>query len=468
MTKLSWKNYKAALEKTLVEAPPDDMPPPCPKDIKIDTRENMKGKWFLPLKGTHFDGHNFIEDAFKGGALGAFSEIKHKDKLPKELHNKIIFVTDCLCALQKIATYIREQNKETLVFAITGSIGKTSTKNLLASILEETGEKTLLAPKNFNNELGLPLTLLQLEKSHKYAVLEMGARKIGDITFLKKIAKPDINLCLCVGSSHIGTFGSKENIYQGKLEILERTVKEQKNLVLKDDPLLLEKALRIDSNCYTFGTKEGADAQLLDSKFLGKGKGQVTIKLFGRIFSATLATEHHGLMKNAAAASLLAFLGGVATQQIKSGLEKFYPTESRFKTIKKESFTLIDDSYNASLESMKAGIDSVLRAYPDKKVACFLGDMHDLGSFSETYHFQLAEFCLEKKLTCIVTVGEKTSEAFQKVFKESEKETKLLHFNSSEEFIDKAKNLEPFGEILYFKGAQCMNLKKIITYFLSL
>ena len=117
---------------------------------------------------------------------------------------------------------------------------------------------------------------------------------------------------------------------------------------------------------------------------------------------------------------------------------------------------------------MKAGIDSVLRAYPDKRVTCFLGDMHDLGSFSETYHFQLAEFCLEKKLALIVTVGEKTSEAFQKVFKESDTETKLLHFNSSEEFIDEARNLDPFGEILYFKGAQCMNLKKIITYFLSL
>lgn len=468
MTKLSWKNYKAALEKTLVKAPPDDTPSPRPKDIKIDTRENMKGMWFLPLKGTQFDGHSFIEKAFQGGAIGAFSEIQHKDKLPQELHDKIIFVTDCLLALQKIATYIREQNKETLIFAITGSVGKTSTKNLLASILDETGEKTLLAPKNFNNELGLPLTLLQLEKSHKYAVLEMGARKIGDISFLKKIAKPDINLCLCVGSAHIGTFGSKENIYQGKLEILERTVKEQKNLVLKDDPLLLEKALRIDSNCYTFGTKEGADAQLLDSKFLGKGKGQVTIKLFGRIFSAILSTEHDGLMKNAVAASLLAFLGGVSIEQIKSGLEKFYPTESRFKTIKKTSFTLIDDSYNASLESMKAGIDSVLKAYPAKKITCFLGDMHDLGSFSDDYHFKLAEFCLEKELTSIVTVGEKTSTAFQKIFENTQHKTKLFHFNSSQQFIEQTHKLESFGEILYFKGAQCMNLKKIITYFLAL
>lgn len=468
MTKLSWKNYKAALDTILIKTPGEDVLPPYPRDIRIDTRGNMGGKWFLPLKGTHFNGHSFIEKAFEEGAAGAFCEESYKDKIPNSLHGKLIFVTETLPALQKIASCIREHNKETIVFAITGSIGKTSTKNLLASILKQTGEKTLLAPKNFNNELGLPLTLLQLEKDHKYAILEMGARKIGDIQFLKKIAKPDINLCLCVGSAHIGTFGSKENIYTGKLEILERTVKEQKNLVLKDDTLLLSKALEIDSNCYTYGTSEGADAELLDHKLLENGRSQVTIKLFGRIFSTTLATEHQGLMKNAVAASLLASLGGVGLDHIKKGLESFCPTESRFKAIEKDKIIFVDDSYNASFESMKAGIESLIANYPEKKLACFLGDMQDLGTFSEAEHKKLAELCYEKNLSSIITIGEKTGQSFKSIFADKKKKTKLFHFDSSCHFVKGGFTPEEFGEVLYFKGALSMDLKKIVSYFLTL
>lgn len=469
MKNLTWQDYKTALENELLSSVPEDLEAPQGLDIQTDSRKQLKGKWFLPLRGDIFDGHSFLEDALKSKeASGAFCEIASKPRVPKELHNKLIFVSSTLEALQKIASHIRRKYPELIVFAITGSVGKTTTKNMLASILKETKKDFLVPIKNYNNEVGLPLTLLHLNSSHKYAVLEMGARKKGDISLLKKIAEPRINLCLGVGSSHIEIFGSKENIYQAKLEIIKKQVEGQRNIVFGDDKRLLEKALRIDKNCYTFGYEEKNNAQILEETLLPKEEKKLTLRFFSKELSIKMQTPHKATGKNALAAALSAHLAGIPENIIKEGLGKFRQAEARFRAIKSSHFLLIDDSYNASLESMIAGLETLEACYPTKKKTYILADMLELGSYSREAHLKLARFCLNKtKAFKIISIGEKTKEAFKEALLENKSKTPVLYFPSASSFLQKPPGPETLGEVLYLKGSSGMNLKKIVSLYIQ-
>ena len=468
MKDLNWEDYEKALKDELTSPLPKKLSPPIPEEIKIDSRLlNGKG-WFLPIKGERFDGHSSLQDTLeKEQALGCFCEESYRSNFSQNLQEKMIFVKSSFEALKKIASYKRNSQKNLTVFGITGSVGKTSTKNILASILEQTGKAVLTSQKNYNTEIGLSLTLLNLKEKHSYAVLEMGARKQGDIRILKEIAKPNICLCLMVGSSHIGVFGSKENIYKAKLEIIEAQMKGQKNIVLADDLLLLEKAKKIDPNCYTYGYSEKANARIVSEEISPEGTMKTLFKLPEDSFSVQFKTFHKALARNALAASLMAHLAGVESKKIQEGLEKFSPPESRFKALKTKDYLLVDDSYNASPESIKAGVQTLKALYPNKKITYFLGDILELGDFSHETHLDLALFFQkELKPFKVITIGKEFKKSFLELSHKKPLPFDLFSFSSSDEFISSQKKTHPLGEILYFKGAFAMNLKKIIDFFL--
>lgn len=465
MNSLSWSDYRTCLNTLIKSELPIHRKAPTTQQITTDTRSPLANKWFLPLKGERHDGHNFIKEALEQKkALGSFCEEAYVERFSPEIQQKLIIVSNTLKCLQQIAEYNREQNKKTIILALTGSVGKTTTKNMLASILRQTNEPFLLAEKNYNNEIGVPLTLLKLKQSHKYAVIEMGARKPNDINFLSNLVKPNITACLNVGSSHLGSFTSKDKIYSTKLEIIKNRTNNQKNIVFRDDSKLLKEAQKIDKSCYTFGTSPLADAQII-KETLEADKMKLEARLFDTNLNLELQISHNAYGKNALAASLMAFLADIPTSDIQKGLLNFISVGPRFKVYKYKSSTIIDDSYNASFESMVSGMETVNLRYPKSEITYILGDMLDLGEYSKDYHQKLGELCLKnKKPHKLITIGEHskttTNIAIEKGFKKSQTQ----HYNCVEDFLKQNNQLSHLGEVIYIKGSFAMNLGKIIKH----
>ena len=219
MSQFTWDDYKKSLKDLSFGSLPEHLEAPKTKDIIIDTRTDKKNMWFLPIRGKNYNGHDFIEKAFREKKIiGAFCEREELDRFSPQIQKNLIVVSCALKALQKIAMENRKKATSGIVFAITGSVGKTTTKNMLEAIVKQTKAPYVASEKNYNNEIGVPLTLLKVEPKHKFIVLEMGARKQGDIRELTQIAKPNISICLNVGSSHLSTFKDKNAIYKTKLE----------------------------------------------------------------------------------------------------------------------------------------------------------------------------------------------------------------------------------------------------------
>ena len=259
---ITWHHYNNWLKKHLCNPLPEHLPTPQPSDIAIDTRSSSPRSWFLPLQGNNVNGHEFITQALKEKKiLGAFCEKQHFYNIPAPYNKNLIQVKNTIQALQAIAQGWRNELSNIKLFAITGSVGKTTSKNMLYHILSQ-AQQTTSSPYNFNNEIGVPLSLLSMTSKDKYGVLEFGARRPGDITLLNNIARPNYVACLNVGSAHLDTFGGKEQIYNSKLEIIASAPKQSSCVVLYDDEKLYRKALALNKKIYTFGTNKKANILL--------------------------------------------------------------------------------------------------------------------------------------------------------------------------------------------------------------
>jgi UDP-N-acetylmuramoyl-tripeptide--D-alanyl-D-alanine ligase len=328
--------------------------------IYTDTRKPMDGGIFLAIIGDNFDAHDYIEKAEEMGAVAIIASKQVSSNLP------VLKVDDTLQTLSDISKYHLSEIKPTTV-AITGSNGKTTTKNLLANILNLSAP-TLKTQGNLNNHLGVPMTLLKLEPKHKYAVIEMGANHLNEITHLRNIVNPDIAIVTNTGDAHIGEFGSKENLIKAKGEIYSSHSKNIANTQtsFKGDISFGEGgdiyAGNITNNCF--------DLHILDNKI------SVCLQLIGR----------HNI-DNALAASACAHALNIDIDMIKTGLEATTAENGRLSIIKTSRFTLIDDSYNASPTSITAALET-LQNYKGELVVV-LGDMAELGKDEVVLHQQI-------------------------------------------------------------------------------
>ena len=345
-------------------------------NVCTDTRQRMDGALFVALVGDNFDAHDYLNEAEKMGAVAVIVSKPVSTNLPT------LLVDDTQTALADIAHWHLNNIKPTVV-AITGSNGKTTTKNMLANILNLKAP-TLATKGNLNNHLGVPMTLLTLEQKHQYAVVEMGANHLGEIAYLCNIAQPDIAVVTNTLDAHIGEFGGFDNLVKAKGEIYSD---DSQNIVNTDTVFSGDLSFGEGGDIFASHiNNNGFDLNIADKKVT------VILQLIG---------QHN--IDNALAASACAHALAVDINIIKQGLENTQAEKGRLNVIQQSNLTIIDDSYNASPQSMKAAISTLL-TFTGEKVA-ILGSMAELGDEAKTFHQQIGQLAKDS-LDAVYTFGE--------------------------------------------------------------
>ncbi len=383
----------------------------CLTGALIDSREAQGGELFFPLQGEQQNGHYYIMDALQRGAAASLMEKGHlpnfkRDDLPAG--KSVIVVDNCLRALQDIASYHRNKYNIGLV-AVTGSNGKTTTKDLIASVLH-TRYQVLKTEGNFNNDIGLPLTLLRLRGHHQVAVLEMGMRGIGEIALLCSFSKPNVGVITNIGEAHLELLGSRENISRAKGELLEAMGPEDTAILNGDDPFLKPMGDAFTGHTVFFGYAEGLDLRAHRSFFQANGYS-FSLTLPGgkeEEFWVPLTGRHN--VYNALAAVAVGLHFSLDPSEIKAGLAKTSFSRMRMERIHtKSGLKLINDAYNASPSSMELALQSLKECAGKDFCIAVLGDMLELGDFCEEGHRKTGHCLARLGVDCLVTVGERAA-----------------------------------------------------------
>lgn len=375
-------------------------------NITYDSRDVSEGSLFCAIKGERTDGHDYIKNAVRSGAVLILANY-----IPEEAQNEGVFaaviVNDTVRALGLLAKYYRSFSTAKTV-GITGSVGKTTTKDFVASVVSQK-YNTLKTQGNHNNEIGLPMTVFSLTADCEVAVFEMGMSERGEIAFMSEIIRPDIGIITNIGTSHIANLGSRENICLAKLEIAEGMSDDGVLIFNGDEPLLTEKgkSLKIKPKymgIYNRGAdfkainiRGGIDKTVFDVLYNGNAVINMEIPVLGR----------HNVY-NALAAYSVAEILGIEENLIRVGFNKFVGTEMRQSIYNIADITVIEDCYNASPESMKAAIEVLCaKAQKSNKHPCaLLGDMLELGDTSRLMHDQLGQFAAQMKVVKLYCFGE--------------------------------------------------------------
>ncbi|MHB1316132.1 MAG: UDP-N-acetylmuramoyl-tripeptide--D-alanyl-D-alanine ligase [Christensenellales bacterium] len=363
--------------------------------VTIDSRKIEPGFLFIPVRGEHHDGHDFIQCAFEAGALCCLTE------KPLQTDHPTIFVPSALDALQSIAACYRSLFPVPAI-AISGSVGKTTTKELIASVLSQ--KYTILKSEgNLNNQTGVPQTIFRLDKSHQAAVIEMGMNHFGEIASLAKIVRPKICVLTNIGEAHLEYLGSKEGILQAKSEMFE-FMEDDGTIVLNgDDPLLATIKNKYPQQVITFGFGDGNQIQAKECSDFGLAGTQFTACYDGKSIRIQSPCPGKHMIYNSLAAFAVGLLMGVSEQQIQTGIRSFIPASGRMHVIETGYITILNDAYNANPTSMAAAIN-VTACAPGRSV-CILGDMFELGKNEIGYHKQIGRFAGEKGIGLILCVG---------------------------------------------------------------
>ena len=366
--------------------------------VGTDTRADLTGRLFLALKGPHFDAHAFLDQAAAQGAVAAVVEREREDvSLPQ------VIVDDTRAALGRLARGWREAVDPTVI-AITGSSGKTTVKELLAAVLSEVGP-TAFTQGNLNNEIGVPLTLLGWAPETRFAVVEMGARHVGDIAALTELVAPDLVMVTMAGRAHLGEFGSVERIIETKGEIYRHRPQAARALVNLDS-VGADQWLKSAPRATTFSLDAAHRERATWFGHYDAERHQLSVDEHGASLVKDLAVPIPGAHNamNLLAAIALARLAQAPIEAIRAGLTGFHPPSGRMAQLRlANGWRVIDDSYNANPESMRAAI-GYLAAQPGERLAV-LGSMGELGVESETLHHQLGAFAAGEKLEGLIAVG---------------------------------------------------------------
>lgn len=420
--------------------------------VSTDSRQIKKDDLFIPIIGEKFDGHKFIVSALKKGASGTLTSDK-KMALPKD--KTVILVKDTLKAYHQIARAYKEKFRIPFI-GVTGSSGKTTTKDMLASILSRSG-KTLKTEENFNNEIGVPKTLLTLNKTHRYAVIEMAMQGLGEIEELAWIARPDVAVITNVGSAHMESLGTEKNIAKAKGEILKFQKKKDIAILPADDKYFSYLKKKAKGKVLSFGIDSPADVSAKDIRYLCDSsnftieskdlKVQIDLPLPGK----------HNIYDTLAAAAA-AHAAGIKPDQIKKGLESFKLSSKRLNIINVDGIRIIDDTYNANPDSMAASL-SILENYPGRRIAV-LGDMLELGKIAKKSHENIGRFAANLNIESLVAVGN-----LSKYTAMGAKAGGLKNVHSSKtngEAVAILKKMTRPNDTILIKGSRGMRMEKIV------
>lgn len=421
--------------------------------ISTDSRKIKDGDLFVALKGKNFDGNDYVEECLNKGAVAAVVTRRIEGNKP------MILVEDGLSALKEIAKYYKSRFKIPVV-AVTGSTGKTSTKEIISSVLEQKFKvhKTF---KNFNNEIGLPLTIFELERCHNISVLEMGMNNPGEIQRLAEIGRPDVAIITNIGTAHIENLKSRENILKAKLEITS-FFNENSLLVVNGDDEYLS---TVKDKVYTVkrvSTKGNGDYNAYDIQNLGENGIEFKCVYRGEEHQFKILAPGMHNVYNALAAIAVGDRFDLSTENIKDGLLSFKSVSQRMDVIAlNNGIKIINDCYNANLDSMKAALDVLSDLKCDRKIAV-LGDMFELGDFSFEAHKQVGKYA-QDKCSMLIAVGKDSIH----MYNEAVKKIQSHHFNTKEEACQLLKDIIKPGDAILVKASRGMNMEHIVNFLIS-
>lgn len=408
--------------------------------FSTDTRTIQKGQIYLPLKGENFDGEKFIDKALKAGAIGYFTT----QNINFDNAKLVLKAENTLGAYLKLARFCRRKIAPKTV-AITGSSGKTTTKEMTFCVISEKF-KTHKSELNFNNEVGLCKTILSMPEYTQVLVLEMGMRGLGEIELLSKYAEPEIAVIANVGTAHIGRLGSRENIAKAKCEIV-KYLKKDGILIAHNDELIKKEVKNINSIYFSLDNVKILERKIGYSKFIYKNH------------EYELNIEGDYNIQNSLAAIEAGLQLGMSEREIAEGLKKYSPIEKRWEIQEVAGYKIINDSYNANPESMKAAIETSITLYPSP-LLFVLGDMGELGEKELEYHREIGGFLVENtKDFSVFTVGPLANEITKKMNESGFSSTNFEdNLQTSRYILD---NVEK-GTTIILKASRAMKFEEII------
>ena len=436
--------------------------------ISTDSRSIKPGELFWALKGEQYDGHDFALKAIEQGAAGIVVQKDwwNSEVATKRLSNSripvIITVNDTLKALGDLAAWWRQQHN-VRVIAITGSSGKTTTKEMVADILEQES-RTLKNQGNFNNLIGLPLTLLQLKVRHQNAVLEMGMNRPGEIGRLTEIADPDVGVITNVGMAHIEGLGDLQGVAKAKTELVEKISSKGEVVLNGDDELLLKTASGFGKQWITFGLGEKNDVRADGIRHLGV-EG-VSFDLLYRGDSRPVRLKAPGLQNvlNALAASAVSLCLETSFEHIVEGLADFAGLKGRFMvTSLPNGIILVDDTYNANPSSLTAALTSLgSLVNEERKIIVCLGEMMELGDATVPAHRQAGRSVAELGTYYFLAMGEHAHEMINGAIDSGMPRNRAEVVISHDEMVKKIKGEMHEGDLIFIKGSRKMGMEKVV------
>ena len=407
------------------------------KNVVMDSRKVIKGSLFFAIN----NGNSYVKDVLdKGASLVIADNTDIKDE-------RVIKVTDTIATMQDLATKYRKK-LDIQVVGITGSNGKTTTKDIVYSLLS-TKAKTLKTEGNYNNHIGLPYTLLNVTDEEKFVVLEMGMSSLGEIKRLGEISGPNYAIITNIGDSHIEFLKTRDNVFKAKTELLEFVDKEN-TFVCGDDEYLgkldVNKVGFNENNTYKIESYEFSNK---DSKFI----------LDGKEYEMPLLGKHN--ISNTAIAIELAKKIGLTDEEIQKSLKEVKISNMRFQEIKMGNDIYINDAYNASPMSMKAAIDTLNEIYNDKYKIAILGDMLELGENEIDYHIDVLNYLLDKKIKLVYLYGERMKKAYDIFMKNRSEEYRFWYYPTKEGIMESLKNIK-MEKVILLKASRGIKLEEII------
>lgn len=432
------------------------------KNYTKDTRTINEGDTYIGIKGENFDGSAFYKEAFLKGANAVIIEKEYVNNNDIEKQDKPIVVVDnAIKALKELAEVKRNNSKAKFV-GVTGSVGKTSTRDMIYSVINS-HYKTLKTEGNFNNDIGLPLTLLRLT-DEEAAVIEMGMNHLGEIDYLTKITRPHISVITNVGTAHIGELGSRENILKAKLEIINGMDKDGLLVINNDNDMLHNYYETHKNNVITIGIDKKSDFTATDIK-LEESYSTFTINYHNKSLNVKCPVPGRVFIYNSLIAFAVGTLLNVPEEEIIKGISNITLTKNRMEFINLKNFTIINDAYNASVDSMKSSLE-ILGKYKQRKIAV-LGDMLELGIFSKDLHEEVGTSVYNNKIDILVTVGKEALNIASKCIDLGMKKEQIITCSNNDMATKELIKLIKNGDIVLFKASNGMKFKEIVSNLLE-
>ncbi|MEG1404669.1 MAG: UDP-N-acetylmuramoyl-tripeptide--D-alanyl-D-alanine ligase [Oscillospiraceae bacterium] len=417
--------------------------------VTTDSRKVTENCLFAAIKGENSDGHDYIEKAFEMGALCVIAE-----HLPENCENPIIVVKNTITALGDIAAFYRRQF-DIPVIGITGSVGKTTAKEMLYAVLSSRF-RVHRTPENLNNELGVPLTIFGLNETHEAAIIEMGISHFGEMHRLAEIVSPDMALYTVIGAAHLEFLGDFAGVLRAKTEMLEHLPENGTVFVNGDDPYLSK--ISCKPHICRFGLAESCEVTAEKVHIMGTDGMELTILAGERHIDAKISAYGIHMVSAALGAAAVGIQMGLTDEEIQKGLAAYVPVGSRAGIINTDEITIIDDCYNANPTSVAAAIDSLTML--DCRRVCILGDMLELGDTAAALHREVGERAAKRGTSLVLTCG-----ALSKNTAEGAREKgceNALHFESKAELINALPELIKKGDAVLVKASHSMKFEEIV------